>query len=70
MATAPKLMTVEELMRLPEDGQRHEPIAGELRALTPAGEEHPAAGDVLDGEEVVPGRTMPVEEIFAGEVAG
>ena len=29
-----------------------------------------AAGDVLDGEEVVPGWTMPVEEIFTGEVAG
>jgi Uma2 family endonuclease len=33
MALAHKLMTAEDLLRLPDDGQRHELIAGELRTL-------------------------------------
>lgn len=40
MATAQRLMTAEELLRWPDDGQRHELIAGELRTMPPAGEEH------------------------------
>ncbi len=40
MATTQKLMTAEELLRLPDDGQRHELIAGELRTMAPTGEEH------------------------------
>ena len=44
MATAQKLMTAEELLRLPDDGQRHELIAGELRTMAPSGEEHGAIG--------------------------
>lgn len=33
-------MTEEELLRLPDDGMRHELIDGELRTMTPAGGEH------------------------------
>jgi Uma2 family endonuclease len=40
MTTAQKLMTAEELWRLPDDGQRHELIAGELRTTAPSGAEH------------------------------
>lgn len=40
MATTSKPMTAEELLHLPDDGQRHELIAGELRTMTPAGSEH------------------------------
>lgn len=40
MATSQKLMTAEELLRLPDDGQRHELIAGELRTMPPSGAEH------------------------------
>lgn len=40
MATTRKLMTAEELWRLPDDNMRHELIAGELRAMSPGGEEH------------------------------
>lgn len=40
MATTTKAMTAEELLRLPDDGQRHELIAGELRTMTPTGDEH------------------------------
>lgn len=40
MATTRKLMTAEELWRLPDDGQRHELVAGELRTMSPGGAEH------------------------------
>jgi Uma2 family endonuclease len=40
MATTDKLMTADELLRLPDDGQRHELIAGELRTMPLNGAEH------------------------------
>ena len=40
MATTSKTMTAVELWRLPDDGQRHELVAGELRTMPPSGGEH------------------------------
>lgn len=40
MTTASKLMTAEELWRLPADNMRHELVKGELRTMPPAGYEH------------------------------
>jgi Uma2 family endonuclease len=42
MAVEPKLMTAEELLRLPSamDGRRHELVRGELRTMSPPGFEH------------------------------
>ena len=40
MTTSQRLMTAEELLRLPDDGQRHELIAGELTTMPPSGFEH------------------------------
>ena len=40
MAVEPKLMTADELLRLPDDGQRHELVRGELRTMPPGGDEH------------------------------
>jgi Uma2 family endonuclease len=40
MATGNRLMTADELWRLPDDGQRHELIGGELRTMPPSGWEH------------------------------
>ena len=40
MTTSQRLMTAEELLRLPDDGQRHELIAGELTTMPPSGAEH------------------------------
>ncbi len=34
------LMTAEELLRLPDDGQRHELVRGELRTMSPGGRRH------------------------------
>jgi Uma2 family endonuclease len=40
VAVERKTMTAEELLRLPDDGRRHELIAGELRTTAPAGGSH------------------------------
>jgi Uma2 family endonuclease len=35
-----KLYTAKELLRMPDDGMRHELVRGELREMSPAGNEH------------------------------
>ena len=40
MAVEPRVMTAEELLRLPDDGMRHELVCGELRSMPPTGWEH------------------------------
>src|SRR6266849_5208353 len=40
MAVEPGLMTADELLRLPDDGMRHELVCGELRTVPPTGWEH------------------------------
>src|SRR5688572_9024909 len=37
MATTTRPVSADELMRLPDDGMRHELIEGELRTMTPVG---------------------------------
>lgn len=44
MATPQKLVTAERLWRLADDGQRHEPVAGESRTISPGGAEHGKIG--------------------------
>src|SRR5215207_7816780 len=34
------LLTADDLLRLPDDGQRHELVQGELRTMAPTGAEH------------------------------
>ena len=48
MAVQPTLMTADELLRLPRDGQRHELVRGELRTMPPAGYEHGWSTGKLD----------------------
>jgi Uma2 family endonuclease len=40
MAIKEKLYTAEELLHLPDDGMRRELVEGELKEMTPAGNEH------------------------------
>jgi Uma2 family endonuclease len=40
MATTVRIMTADELLRLPEDGFRYELVRGELRQMAPAGHKH------------------------------
>src|SRR5438094_6434800 len=43
-----RLMTADELFRLPDDGLRHELIRGVLRTMAPTGWEHGEHTSVLD----------------------
>ena len=40
MTTQKTILTADELIRLPDDGMRHELVKGELRTMPPAGGEH------------------------------
>lgn len=40
MAETKRITTADELLRMPNDGQRRELVRGELRTMTPAGSEH------------------------------
>ena len=40
MAIKEKLYTAEELLQLPDDGMRRELVRGEIKTMTPAGNEH------------------------------
>jgi Uma2 family endonuclease len=40
MAIQKVLLTADDLWQLPDDGQRHEVVRGELRTMAPPGEEH------------------------------
>jgi Uma2 family endonuclease len=40
MTVQTKAVTAEELLRMPDDGVRRELVGGELREMTPAGDEH------------------------------
>jgi len=42
VAIQPKLMTAEELLRIPDDGMDHELVKGELRTMPPPGIRHEA----------------------------
>ena len=67
MALEKKLFTAEDLLRMPDDGMRHELVRGELRTMPPAGEEHGiVAGHIciLLGQHVLP-RGLGV--VFAAE---
>jgi len=44
MTVDARLMTAEELLEMPDDGNRHELVNGELLTMTPAGEEHGGIG--------------------------
>jgi Uma2 family endonuclease len=44
-----KLMTADELLRLPDDGMRHELVRGELRTMPPAGSDHGEHTSIFDG---------------------
>ena len=50
MALTQKLMTADELLRLPDDGQRHELVAGELRTMPLNGAEHGVVAAMLGAD--------------------
>ncbi len=66
MATT-KLMTAEELLALPDDGQRHELIDGELRTMAPTGDEHGGIVAALTGSLHPHVRAHGLGRVRAGE---
>lgn len=44
MKPVAQILTADDLWRMPDKGQRHELVRGELRTMTPAGFEHGAIG--------------------------
>src|SRR5215212_8112943 len=48
MTVDQKLITADELLRLPDDGMRHELVQGELRTMPPGGWEHGQESSKLD----------------------
>jgi Uma2 family endonuclease len=49
MVVVPGRMTADELLRLPDDGMRHELVRGELRTMPPGGDEHGSLSATLHG---------------------
>jgi Uma2 family endonuclease len=60
-------MTAEELLRMPDDGLRHELVYGELRTMAPAGSEHGHVASNLHGSLFLHLQTRPLGRLFAAE---
>ena len=67
MAISTRPVTAEELLDMPDDGMRHELIAGELRTMTPTGAEH--GGIVAALTEMLGGyvRSRRLGRVLTGE---
>jgi Uma2 family endonuclease len=67
MAAPSKLMTADELLRLPDDGQRHELVRGELRTMSPTGNEHAVIVAALIGSLQPYVRAHRLGQVMTGE---
>ncbi|HYU18816.1 MAG TPA: Uma2 family endonuclease [Chloroflexota bacterium] len=67
MAVERKLMTAEELLRLPDDGLGHELVRGELRTMPPTSWEHGGATSVFDASLGHYVRTHQLGQVVTGE---
>ena len=65
--TTTRLMTAEELLKMPDDGRRYELIAGELREVAPAGDEHGSLVTILTALLYDHVRTNRLGVVRAGE---
>jgi Uma2 family endonuclease len=68
MAVEPRLMTAEELLRLPDDGMRHELVRGELRTMSPPGFEHGDVTSVFGGSLWSYVRANALGKVVVGDV--
>lgn len=67
MAVNQRLMTADELIRLPRDHARHELVRGELRTMPPAGWGHGDETSVLDGSLGMYVRANRLGRVLTGE---
>ena len=68
MALQSRLMTADELIRLPRDGQRHELVKGELRTMPPAGFEHGDITSEIDSSLRPYVRSHGLGKVVAGDI--
>ena len=64
MVAETRLMTAEELFRLPYDGMRHELVQGGLLTMAPPGGEHAEIGSIIDGSLGVHVRRHRLGRVF------
>lgn len=67
MTVRPSLMTADELLRLPDDGMRHELVRGELRTMAPTGWDHGDQTSVFDGSLGAYVRAHQLGRVVTGE---
>ena len=67
MTTKPRLMTAEDLERLPEDHMRHELVEGELRTVPPAGHTHGSVAMTFGAYLATYVREKRLGRVFAAE---
>jgi Uma2 family endonuclease len=60
MTTTQTRMTADELLRMPDDGMRHELIRGELTMMAPAGNEH---GEIAHNVSLLLGNHVKAERL-------
>jgi Uma2 family endonuclease len=60
-------MTAEQLAALPDDGQRHELVRGELRTMAPAGEQHGSLTALLTSSLVQATRASVRWRVLSGD---
>ncbi|MCA1635166.1 MAG: Uma2 family endonuclease [Acidobacteria bacterium] len=63
MSTSTKLMTAEELRKLPKDGFRYELVEGELKQMSPSGTEH---GAVIFNLSILLGQHLKANNLGQG----
>jgi Uma2 family endonuclease len=64
MVAETRLMTAEELFRLPDDGMRRELVRGELRTMAPTGGEHGELGIEIGASLLRPVRAQKLGRVF------
>jgi Uma2 family endonuclease len=67
MVDTKKITTADELLRMPDDGQRHELVRGELRTMTPAGSEHGNVSSCLNGSLLSHVKGTGLGKVFDGQ---
>lgn len=66
--TVETLITADELLRLPDDGSRHELVKGELRKMSPSGARHGRIAAKIIGKLVAYTQAHKTGAVYASEV--
>ena len=67
MVSKPRLVTAEELLKMPDDGYRYELVRGELRKMAPAGARHGRSAGKVAGPLMNHVATNHLGEVYIAE---